>query len=44
MTRQAVLYYGTDAPLPERIPLQAGPLRMFFEDGDLRSIQSAETR
>ncbi len=41
MRRTNVLYYGIDAPLPGRIPLRAGPLRMFFESGDLRTIQYA---
>jgi hypothetical protein len=34
-----VLYYGKDEPLPERIPLRAGPLTLIYEDSDLRSIQ-----
>jgi len=29
-----VLYYGQDAPPPERIPLRAGPLRMVFEPAE----------
>jgi hypothetical protein len=34
-----VLYYGVDQSLPERIPLRAGPLTLFFENGDLRQIR-----
>ena len=34
-----VLCYGTDEPLPERIPLSAGPLSLFWEGGDLRTIK-----
>ena len=34
-----VLYYGTDEPLPEVIPLRAGPLTMRYEAGDLRYIK-----
>jgi hypothetical protein len=34
-----VLYYGVDAPLPEQIPLRAGPLSLVFEAGDLRCIR-----
>ena len=30
------LLHGTPELPPERIPLQAGPLSMMFEDGDLR--------
>jgi hypothetical protein len=36
---QRLLYYGKDEPLPERIPLRAGPLSMFYENGDLRYIR-----
>ena len=39
MLSKHVLYYGDEEPLPERIPLQAGPLRLFFENGDLRHIR-----
>lgn len=38
MLPQNVLYYGKEEPLPERVELRAGPLRLFFEDGDLRSL------
>jgi len=34
-----VLYYGTETPLPEQVELQAGPLSVLFEDGDLRYIR-----
>ena len=32
------LRYGKADPLPESIPIRAGPLTMFYEGGDLRSI------
>ncbi len=32
------IYVGSSAPLPERIPLRAGPLSLVYEQGDLRSI------
>ncbi|HMN27035.1 MAG TPA: hypothetical protein PKE45_02680, partial [Caldilineaceae bacterium] len=38
-----VLYYGKDEPLPERIPLRAGPLSLVYEGGDLRYIKLGET-
>jgi len=34
-----VLCCGTDEPLPERIPLRAGPLSLFWDGGDLRTIK-----
>lgn len=34
-----VLLYGLDAPLPEQVPLRAGPLTLVYEDGGLRSIR-----
>ena len=34
-----VLYYGKDEPLPERLPLRAGPLTLVWENGDLRYIK-----
>jgi D-apionolactonase len=34
-----VLYYGKDEPLPERVPLRAGPLSLVYEAGDLRYIK-----
>lgn len=37
-----VLYYGKDTPLPEQIPLRAGPLTMIYENGDLRYIKLGE--
>ena len=33
-----ILYNGSSAPLSEPIPLRAGPLRLVYEQGDLRSI------
>ena len=39
MSSKNILYYGTDEPLPERIPLRAGPLALFYEQGDLRYIK-----
>ena len=37
-----VQYYGKDEPLPEQIDLQAGPLNLFYEEGDLRYIKFRE--
>lgn len=37
-----VLRYGVDADLPERVPLRAGPLTLFYEAGDLRTIKYGE--
>ena len=37
-----VLYYGKDEPLPERIPLRAGPVSLVFENGDLRTVKLGE--
>jgi hypothetical protein len=37
-----VLYYGTDAALPERVPLRAGPLSLVYEAGDLRTVKWGE--
>lgn len=37
-----VLYYGIDEPLPEQIPLRAGPLSLVYEAGDLRYIRLGE--
>jgi hypothetical protein len=34
-----LLYYGKDEPLPERVPLCAGPLSMIYENGDLRYVR-----
>lgn len=34
-----VLHYGKDVPLPEQVPLRAGPLSLVFEAGDLRHIR-----
>jgi hypothetical protein len=37
VSKQLILR-GTDEPLPEPVPLRAGPLTMIFEAGDLRRI------
>ena len=34
-----VLYYGRDVELPEPVVLQAGPLALTYENGDLRYIR-----
>jgi hypothetical protein len=34
-----ILYYGQPEPLPERIPLRAGPLALFFEQNSLRYLR-----
>ena len=39
MLAKRVLYYGVDAPLPERTELRAGPLSLVFEEGDLRYVR-----
>jgi hypothetical protein len=39
MLPKNVLYYGKEEPLPERIPLRAGPLSLIYEEGDLRYIK-----
>jgi D-apionolactonase len=39
MLSTRVLCYGTDESLPERVPLRAGPLSLFWEGGDLRTIK-----
>jgi D-apionolactonase len=39
LSSKNILYYGADEPLPERIPLRAGPLALFYEQGDLRYIK-----
>lgn len=39
MLAKRVLYYGVDAPLPERAELRAGPLSLVFEEGDLRCVR-----
>ncbi len=38
-----LLYYGKDEPLPERVPLRAGPLSLIYEQGDLRYVQLGNT-
>lgn len=37
-----ILSYGKETPLPEQIPLRAGPLTMIYENGDLRYIKLGE--
>ena len=37
-----VLYYGTEAALPEQVELRAGPLSVVFEDGGLRYIRHGD--
>ncbi len=37
-----LLCYGREDPLPEQIPLRAGPLSMIYESGDLRYIRLGE--
>ncbi len=37
-----VIRYGREEPLPEAVELRAGPLRMRFENGDLRYIKFGE--
>lgn len=37
-----ILYYGKETPLPEQLPLRAGPLTMIYENGDLRYIKLGE--
>jgi hypothetical protein len=39
MLSRNVLYYGKDEPLPEQIPLRAGPLSLIYEDGDVRYVK-----
>ena len=39
---QRVLYYGQDEPLPDTIPLRAGPLSALYDNGDLRYIRLGE--
>jgi hypothetical protein len=39
MLPRNVLLYGRDEPLPESVPLRAGPLKLLYEEGDLRYIR-----
>ena len=39
MLAKNILYYGIDKPLPQQIPLRAGPLSLIYENGDLRYIK-----
>lgn len=34
-----IFYYGKDAPLPEQIPLRAGPLSLIYEAGTIRYVR-----
>lgn len=34
-----VLYYGREERLPKKVPLQAGPLSLIYEAGELRTIK-----
>src|SRR5262245_24827622 len=36
---KAVRYYGKEDPLPPQVPLRAGPLSLFYENGDLRYVK-----
>ncbi len=42
MESQNILYYGSPEPLPSSRPLQAGPLTLDYENGDLRGIRLGE--
>ncbi len=42
MLATRVLYYGKEEALPRRIPLRAGPLTLFYEEGDLRTVKWGE--
>ena len=37
---QFVRWYGKDEPLPARVALRAGSLRLVWEEGDLRTVRS----
>ena len=37
-----ILYHGYPDPLPAQIDLRAGPLRLVFENGDLRAVRLGE--
>lgn len=39
MLPQNILYYGRPDPLPDRLPLQAGCLSLFYQGGDLWAIK-----
>jgi D-apionolactonase len=43
MLAKNILYYGIDKPLPQQIPLRAGPLSLIYENGDLRYITLGAT-
>lgn len=42
MSARPLLYDGTADPLPECIPLRAGPLTLLYQAGDLRYIKLGE--
>ena len=42
MRTTGIILYGSDQPLPEQIPLRAGPLSLIYENGDLRYIKLGE--
>ncbi|OLP17968.1 hypothetical protein BST81_13030 [Leptolyngbya sp. 'hensonii'] len=39
MLPPTIFYYGCSEPLPEQIPLRAGPLSLIYQAGDLRYIR-----
>ncbi|RPH61099.1 MAG: hypothetical protein EHM81_04965 [Chloroflexi bacterium] len=39
MLDRNTLCYGSPAPLPEQIPLRAGPLHLLYENGSLRHLR-----
>ena len=43
MLPKRVLYYGRDEELPAQLELRAGPLALFYEQGDLRRIRLGDT-
>ena len=34
-----VIYHGREEPLPQRVALHAGPVSLFYEEGDLRYLR-----
>ncbi len=42
MLSKNVIYYGKDTPLPTQVELKAGPLKLIYEQGDLRTIRWGE--
>jgi hypothetical protein len=39
MESRYLLYYGRPEPLPQPLPLRAGPLTLLYDNGDLRCIR-----